>query len=44
MVRHAMSRTETSMPKHEANQQRSLAAFLAKKAEGGEITAPALKR
>jgi hypothetical protein len=33
MVRHAMSRTDTSMTKHEANQQRSLAAFMAKKAE-----------
>jgi hypothetical protein len=33
MVRHAMSRTETSMSKREANQQRSLEAFLAKKAE-----------
>jgi hypothetical protein len=33
MVRHAMSRTETSMTKHEANQQQSLAAFMAKKAE-----------
>ena len=33
MVRHVMSRTETTMTKHEANQQRSLEAFLAKKAE-----------
>jgi hypothetical protein len=33
MVRHAMSRTETSMSRREANQQRSLEAFLAKKAE-----------
>jgi hypothetical protein len=33
MVRHAMSRTETAMSKREANQQRSLEAFLAKKAE-----------
>jgi hypothetical protein len=33
MVRHAMSRTETSISRREANQQRSLEAFLAKKAE-----------
>jgi hypothetical protein len=33
MVRHAMRMTETTMTKHEANQQRSLEAFLAKKAE-----------
>ena len=33
MVRHAMSRTETSVSKREANQERSLEAFLAKKAE-----------
>jgi hypothetical protein len=33
MVRHAMQMTETTMTKREANQQRSLEAFLAKKAE-----------
>jgi hypothetical protein len=33
MVRHAMSSTETSISRREANQQRSLEAFLAKKAE-----------
>jgi hypothetical protein len=33
MVRHAMSRTQTSMSRREANQQQSLEAFLAKKAE-----------
>jgi len=33
MVRHAMWMTETTMTKRQANQQRSLAAFLAKKAE-----------
>jgi hypothetical protein len=33
MVRHAMQMTETTMTKHEANQQRSLEAFLAKKTE-----------
>ncbi|MBX6742917.1 MAG: hypothetical protein IRY87_12830 [Acetobacteraceae bacterium] len=33
MVRHAMRVTECSMTKREANQQRSLEAFLAKKAE-----------
>jgi len=33
MVRHAMRMTETTMTKCEANQQRSLEAFLAKKAE-----------
>jgi hypothetical protein len=33
MVRHAMRMTETTMTKREANQQRSLEAFLAKKAE-----------
>jgi hypothetical protein len=33
MVRHAMSSTETSMGRREANQQRTLEAFLAKKAE-----------
>jgi hypothetical protein len=33
MVRHAMRMTETAMSKRKANQQRSLAAFLAKKAE-----------
>jgi hypothetical protein len=33
MVRHAMRMTETAMTKREANQQRSLEAFLAKKAE-----------
>jgi hypothetical protein len=32
MVSHAMSRTETTMTKRESNQQRSLVAFLAKKA------------
>jgi hypothetical protein len=33
MVRHAMRMTERAMSKREANQQRSLDAFLAKKAE-----------
>jgi hypothetical protein len=33
MVRHAMQMTETTMAKREANQQRSLEAFLAKTAE-----------
>jgi hypothetical protein len=33
MVRHAMRMTETTMTKRKANQQRSLEAFLAKKAE-----------
>jgi hypothetical protein len=33
MVRHAMQMTETTMTKREANQQRSLETFLAKKAE-----------
>jgi O-methyltransferase involved in polyketide biosynthesis len=33
MARHAMSRTETRMTKQTANQQRSLEAFMAKKAE-----------
>jgi hypothetical protein len=33
MVRHAMSSTETRMSQREANQQRSLEAFMAKKAE-----------
>jgi hypothetical protein len=33
MLRHAMQMTETMMTKREANQQRSLEAFLAKKAE-----------
>jgi hypothetical protein len=33
MVRHAMQMTEPTMTKREANQQRSLEAFLTKKAE-----------
>jgi hypothetical protein len=33
MVRHAMRMTETAMSTREANQEKSLAAFLARKAE-----------
>jgi hypothetical protein len=38
MVRHAMSRTEATMTKRDANQQQSLAALLAKKLEDGAVS------